>query len=243
MIAAETYVSDGPYSKAESWKMFNRISRRYDFLNRFLSFGLDVFWRKSIARYLPQTPDLKILDLATGTGDVLIYLLKKAQNIKSAVGIDMAQEMLKIGKAKIEKFGLADKARLEEGDINQIPFGENQFDAITIAFGIRNVEEPSRVLTGMFRTLKKGGRALILEFSLPQNAFIRAVYLVYLRHIMPVLGALISGDFKAYSYLNKTVEAFPNSDVFCRLMRDAGFSNVKANPATFGVGTIYQGDK
>lgn len=243
MIAADTYVSDGPYTKAESWKMFNRISKRYDFLNRFLSFGLDISWRKNIARFLPAQPNLEILDLATGTGDVLIYLLRRAKNIKSAVGIDMADEMLKIGRNKIAKFGLAEKVRLQHGDVNSIPFNENQFDAITIAFGIRNVEVPSRVLSEMRRTLKKGGRALILEFSLPKNPVIKAVYLFYLRFIMPAIGALISGDSSAYSYLNKTVEAFPYGDEFCRLMCDAGFVNVKANPTTFGVGTIYQGDK
>jgi demethylmenaquinone methyltransferase/2-methoxy-6-polyprenyl-1,4-benzoquinol methylase len=236
-------IENPTYTKQESWKMFNRISGRYDFLNRFLSFGLDIIWRKKLVNFLPKKDDLKILDLATGTGDVLIYLLRNSKLISKAYGIDMAEGMLTIGKEKIEKNGLNEKITLQLGDINQVSFEGNMFDCTTIAFGIRNVEDPKQVLNEMFRVLKENGKALILEFSLPQSPILKTVYLLYMRYILPVLGAVISGDFKAYKYLNQTVEKFPYGEEFCALMKEAGFKNVKANPLTFGVATIYEGDK
>ena len=243
MATLNTLENDFPYSKAESWKMFNRISRRYDFLNRFLSFGLDISWRKKLAFFLPQKSNLEILDLATGTGDVLIYLCRRAKNIRAAYGIDMADKMLDVGHKKIKRNGLNDKITLKKGDANQIPFEEDSFDAVTIAFGIRNMTEPKHVLKEMGRVLKKGGRALILEFSIPRNTLIRAIHLFYLRKILPKVGAVISGDLKAYQYLNQTVEAFPYGEEFCQMMRDVGFRNVKANALTFGTAMIYEGTK
>lgn len=239
-----TVISENlPYGKSDSWRMFNRISSRYDFLNRFLSFGLDIGWRKKIAVFLPQKSDLEILDLATGTGDVLLYLFKRRHDISQAYGIDLAGQMLRIGREKILKNGLGDKIILKEGDANQIPFDENRFDCTTIAFGIRNVSEPIRVIREMYRVLRKNGRALILEFSIPKNPFVKANYLFYLRKVMPKIGALISGDPQAYRYLNQTVESFPCGEEFCGLMRAAGFKDVRANLLTFGAASIYQGDK
>ena len=234
---------DPIYTKAESWKMFNRIASRYDFLNRFLSLGLDVLWRRKIADFLPEKPNLEILDLATGTADVPLYLLKGKPDIKMVCGIDMAEKMLKIGRKKIEKRNLENKIYLKKGDANQIPFEEAQFDCVTIAFGIRNVAQPFVVLNEMLRVLKKGGRALILEFSLPCNKWIRPAYLLYLKNIVPFLGGFISFDYQAYRYLNKTVEAFPYGEEFCRIMKNIGFDGVVANRLCFGVATIYQGDK
>jgi len=233
-----------PYRKADSWQMFDRISGRYDFLNRFLSFGLDVGWRKRLAEFLPELPELQILDLATGTGDVLIYLTQQSSAIKKSFGIDMAGRMLTRGRQKVQRLGLHDRIQLMEGDINHVlQFEGNQFHAITIAFGIRNVEDPKQVLKEMFRLLKSDGRALILEFSMPPNPLIRGVYNFYLGYILPFLGALFSGDQRAYRYLHLTVRDFPFGKEFCRMMEEAGFKNIKETPLTFGVATIYQGEK
>ncbi len=231
------------YSKSESWKMFDAISGRYDFLNRLLSFGLDIGWRKKIASFLSAGENLSILDLATGTGDVLLYLFEQRKDIKTARGIDLAENMLSRGREKIKGRALENKITLQTGDINQIPFAQNSFNAATIAFGIRNVPEPKKVLSEMFRVLKPGGRAIILEFAVPANKLIRAFHGFYLSKIMPVLGAVISGNFKAYQYLNKTVETFMYGEEFCRAMRESGFLKVHANPLTFGTAMIYTGEK
>ena len=229
--------------KSQIWKVFDDISTRYDLLNRLLSFGFDIGWRKKIKEFLPPKSQLKILDLATGTADVLINLCAGNPNIQEAFGIDLAEKMLEIGKKKIQKKGLTSKIHLQPGDCHQIPFAENTFDCTTIAFGIRNMENPSQVLKEMFRVLKKDGRALILEFSLPQNIFLRNIYLFYLRNAVPVVGGLLSGHFKAYRYLNQTVEDFPYGQAFCRLIKDEGFQNVRGHSLMAGVAAIYCGEK
>jgi len=230
-------------SKTESWKMFDRISQRYDFLNRLFSLGLDVVWRKRLVRYLPNQINQVVVDIATGTADVLLYLFQQNSNISRGDGIDLAENMLAIGRQKVQARQLQDKIVLQHGDAQQIPFPANQFDAATIAFGIRNMAEPVKVLKEIFRVLKPQGRALVLEFSLPQNRFLRSIYLIYLRHFIPALGTVLSGDGGAYRYLNRTVETFPSGRDFCALMESVGFKNIVAHPLTFGVATIYQGDK
>ena len=235
--------SNTDYSKADSWKMFNRISGRYDALNRILSFGLDIGWRKKLAKFLPQRNNLEMLDLATGTADVPIYLLKTAPQIHSFYAIDKAEDMLKIAENKIKKEGLETEITLHEGDITDIPFDDGCFDGVTTAFGIRNVQEPLEALKEMRRVLKPRGCVLILEFSFPSNFFLRAVYLFYLRRIVPALGALISGDSQAYRYLTKTIENFPYGQEFISLMSEAGFQKTCLFPLAFGAATIYRGEK
>ena len=229
--------------KADSWKMFNRIARRYDMLNSILSFGLHKSWRKRIGRFFTRNENQVLLDLATGTADVPIILVKHFPEISKAIGIDLAKEMLTIGENKIAKFRLREKISLSEGDARQIPFNEDSFDAVTMSFGIRNVEDPLIVMREMYRVLKRGGRALILEFSMPAIFFIRVFYLFYLRYAVPGLGFLLTGDYEAYKYLNHSVEKFPCGSVFCDMFSEAGFVNVKAVPVLFGVATIYLGDK
>lgn len=230
-------------SKSTSWQMFDEISPRYDFLNHLLSFGLDILWRKRLACFLPDKPNLNVLDLATGTADVLISLFKRNKNVVSASGVDMADKMMDIGRAKIAKAGLANHITLHHGDAHRIPFEAQTCHAATIAFGIRNMEEPRQVLREMYRVLKPQGRALILEFSLPANAIIRSIHLFYLRQIVPVIGAVFSGHYAAYKYLNTTIETFPYGSNFCALMTEAGFQNVTTHPLLFGVASIYSGDK
>ena len=223
--------------------MFDCISPHYDFLNRFLSLGFDIAWRREIKKYLPPGPLQKILDLATGTADVLLTLVKDNPKVVEAYGIDLAEEMLAIGRKKVTLAGLAERVHLERGDAQKIPYQDDHFDVVTIAFGIRNVPNAILALQEMFRVLKKGGRALVLEFSLPKIFFVRMFYLFYLKIFIPVVGGMISGNFKAYFYLNQTVEKFPYGKQFCRMMEQVGLENTEAYPLLFGIATIYQGDK
>ncbi|MDO8580305.1 MAG: bifunctional demethylmenaquinone methyltransferase/2-methoxy-6-polyprenyl-1,4-benzoquinol methylase UbiE [Candidatus Omnitrophota bacterium] len=241
MISAQQ--TNLPYAKAESWKMFNAISPRYDFLNHLLSFGLDTKWRDQLAAFLPGKEHLDVLDIATGTADVLLSLAKNNSRVTFGTGVDMAEKMLDIGRKKIHEQKLDNRIKLQAADANLLPFGDYSFDVATIAFGIRNVEYPTRVLREMHRVLHRGGRALILEFSLPKNPLVRFGHLFYLRVFVPIIGFLVSGHYRAYKYLNQTIESFPSGQVFCNLMKEAGFQNVKANPLLLGVASIYQGDK
>ena len=222
--------------------MFDRIAHRYDLLNRMLSFGQDSLWRRRVARLLPKGSDLHLLDLATGTADLLLSLQRRSERIEFGVGLDMAGRMLAIGRQKIARSKQDDNLTLVRSDACRLPFCDGTFNAVAIAFGIRNVIDIPLALREMHRVLKPNGRALILEFSLPENRFVRNIYLLYFRHILPTVGALISGDSQAYRYLNETVETFPSGQDFCQLMETAGFTNVKANRLTLGVATIYQGD-
>lgn len=222
--------------------MFDRIAPRYDFLNHFLSLNRDKAWRRRLAQQLPARNDLDVLDLATGTADQLLTLFKSGK-VKSGVGIDPSEKMLQIGRQKIEALKLSNKIKLLPGNAEMIPFENDSFDIVSTTFGIRNVTDVSRALNEMYRVLRRGGRTLILEFSLPKNRIIKSLYLFYFRKILPRLGGLIAGDRHAYRYLNETAETFPYGDDFCRLMNTAGFKNVQSWPLTFGVATLYRGDK
>jgi len=223
--------------------MFDRIAPRYDLLNRILSGGTDVAWRRDMARLLPDWKDLNVLDLATGTGDVLLTLYDMDPKMKGGVGMDMSGKMLSLAKGKIAERGLSERLRMVRADATAIAAPDDHFDAVTIAFGIRNVIDVTKALREMYRVLKPGGRVLILEFSLPENALFRQAYLFYFRHVLPRIGGLISGDRYAYRYLNQTVESFPYGQAFCDLMTEAGFNDVRAHPLSFGIASLYQGDK
>jgi len=227
------------------WVMFDRIAHRYDILNRLLSFRQDVVWRNKLARYLPEGNNLVILDVATGTGDVLISLLKKSpkSKISKSIGIDMAEKMLDFGRQKLRKLKLDDRIELHQGNATDIQFNENTFDAATISFGIRNVNDLDLGIQNMYRVLKPNGRVLILEFSLPKNNVLKNLYLFYFRKVLPFIGGVISGDSYAYNYLNQSVESFPYGDDFCEILKRNGFKNVKYHVLTFGIASIYQGDK
>jgi demethylmenaquinone methyltransferase/2-methoxy-6-polyprenyl-1,4-benzoquinol methylase len=223
--------------------MFDRIAPRYDLLNRLLSFGLDVAWRKNMADFLPAGESIALLDLATGTGDQIFHIIERDTRVTRAVGADLSDKMLEIGRQKIKAHGLEARVTLQNADALKLPFRDGEFDAVTISFGIRNVTDVPAALREMLRVLRPGGRALILECSQPRSAVLRAFYLLYMRHIMPAIGGLISGDSQAYRYLNRTVESFPYGETFCSMMRDSGFEHVKAIPQTMGAATIYQGDR
>lgn len=222
-------------------RMFDRIAFRYDQLNRLLSLGLDMRWRKLVARHLATPSGQRIVDLATGTGDQILAILEASDRVDQAVGFDLAEEMLALGRAKIDRLGLTDRVTLDTGDACAIPSPDDTFDAATMAFGIRNVPDVSLCLREMRRVLRSGGRALILEFSLPRNRFLRLCHRGYLRHVLPRVGGCLSGDFKAYRYLNRTIESFPYGEAFCDLMREAGFGDVTAHPLNGGIVTLYVG--
>ena len=228
-------------SKKTSFEIFNRIAKSYDSVNRILSFGLDIGWRKKVNTLLPQRSNLKLLDLATGTADQVIMLCDLNSNIENAVGMDLSDEMLDIGREKVTRFN--GRIRLENGDAVKLPIDDAQYDAVTISFGIRNVPDVPASMREMYRVLKDDSKALILEFSLPKNPIIRFGHLFYLRWVLPVVGGLISGDYEAYKYLNTSIEAFPYGEEFCTLLREAGFETVTAHPVTFGIATIYEAHK
>ena len=228
--------------KIESYKIFDEIAKTYDFLNHFLSFGIDLYWRKKFLKNLPDGDALNVLDLATGTGDVPIVLTKE-QRVKSVTGIDRSKEMIARGNFKIIKKNLSKKVSLEIGDGVDIPFPDNSFDLVTISFGIRNFPDPQKSLRNIYRVLKPNGRVLIMEFALPKNWLVRKTYFFYFRNILPFLGNLLSGHGDAYSYLNKTVEDFPHGEEFKNWVDKAGFSRTSFSILTFGVVNLYRGDK
>lgn len=247
---SETVESDKPSvqdtaepSRERVWQMFDRIAPRYDLLNRLLSFRQDVVWRRRMMRQLPPGSDLRLLDLATGTADQILSLIDAGPSVASAVGIDMSEGMLEVGRRKIADRALAERVVLKTGDAMAIPESDAMFDVATMSFGIRNVLDVPTALRDIRRVLKPGGRALILEFSRPTNPIFRPLYLFYLRHLLPVIGGWLSGDATAYRYLNQTIETFPSGRDFCALMEDAGFTQVEAIPLTFGIASIYRGDR
>lgn len=213
--------------------LFNQIAPRYDLLNRLLSFGQDQFWRRKVVNFLPERSDLRVLDIATGTADLALIMVKSSRQVTSVIGVDIAVEMLKLGQDKIEKAGFDACIGLQPGDAHKLGFGDASFDVVTIAFGLRNMPGQSQALAEMMRVLKPGGRMIILEFSMPKNPIMRWLYLLYFRHILPRVGAMISGDNGAYRYLNQSVESFSSREI----------DHMQKHPLCFGVATIYVADK
>ncbi len=230
-------------SRQDVYRMFDRIASRYDLANRLLSFGQDIRWRKKLAKLLPERQSQSILDLATGTGDVLLSLVKYSKNIKYGLGLDMSSKMLAEARRKLPGSTISENLSLVRADATNIPCCDNSFDVVTIAFGIRNVTDVKKSLSEMHRVLNNSGKVLILEFSLPLNILVRKLHLFYLRYLLPAIGGLISGDKEAYQYLNRTIESFPYGSDFLKLLDEAGFNNTKVHPLTFGVATIYEGEK
>lgn len=222
--------------------MFDRIVRRYDLLNRVLSLRLDLSWRRQLARLLPAGPGLRVLDLATGTGDMLFAILDEHPDAARLMGMDMSAKMLSRGREKLRERQMLDTTPLVRSDATSIAAADGAFDAVTMAFGIRNVEHVLTALREARRVLRTGGRLLILEFSIPRGPFCW-VYLFYLRHVMTRIGGYVSGDVAACEYLNRSIEHFPCGEAFCQLLREAGFRNVRARPQTLGIATIYSGER
>ena len=218
-------------------KMFDRISPSYDRVNRILSFGLDMRWRRKLAQHLPNEP-FKLLDLATGTGDQIFALLKNNPPLIQAIGLDFSEKMLEIARVKCSDRRIS----FIHGDAQQLPFANQTFDVATFSFGIRNVANPLSALSEIARVLKPKGRCLILEFSLPKRKLFCKPYVWYLRTLLPRLGGWISKDVAAYRYLNQTIEAFASGEEFLTWMRNSGFKTAKSVPILFGSVSLYVGE-
>ena len=223
-------------------ELFDNIASVYDGINRILSLGIDMRWRKQLLQHVPKFPDQILCDLATGTADQLITLAK-SPFITKCYGFDLSTNMLLLGQKKLAKKGLRKKTLLQVGNALSIPVANGFCDLATISFGIRNVSEPGKCLTEMYRILKPQGTALILEFSLPSSPLIKGPYLLYLRHILPRIGGLLSKQKEAYQYLNRTIESFPSGASFLELMHSANFSECRHIPLSFGIASLYIGKK
>ena len=229
-------------SKTEQVRqMFDAISGQYDFLNHFLSFGIDKMWRNKLVNMLKPYQPKTILDVATGTGDLALALNKlKPKRIQ---GLDLSQKMLDVGIAKIKKHGLSDTIAFEQGDSENLPYKTDTFDAATVAFGVRNFSNPVKGMAEICRVLKPAGRLQVLEFSRPKTFPIKQFYWLYTKGILPLWGRIISGDSVAYTYLPKSFYAFKEGDEFLQLMKEAGFTEVAQRRLSFGIATIYTGVK
>jgi len=222
--------------------MFDKIAFRYDFLNRFLSAGIDVGWRKKAIKQLKTLQPQYILDVATGTGDVAILAEKMLHPIK-ITGIDISEGMLDIGRKKLDKSGLKNKIELLQGDSEKIDFADNSFDAITVAFGVRNFQHLEKGLAEMLRVLKPGGKLVVLEFSRPKNFFFKTFYNLYMKIITPGVGKLIAKNKDAYQYLNNSVQRFPEGQNFIDILNKTGYGSTYYKALTLGICTIYCGSK
>ncbi len=227
-------------SKKEQVKeMFDNISHRYDFLNRFLSFGIDKRWRKKAVKILKAHNPKNILDIATGTGDFALAML--ALKPEQVIGVDISEGMLEKGREKLKKKKI-ENIRLETGDSEDLQFEDNTFDAVIVAFGVRNFENLEKGLSEMKRVLKPNGIALILEFSQPKG-FFGWIFNFYSKYILPTWGRLFSGDNAAYTYLPESVKAFPEGEDFKNILSKVGYQSTKDYRLTFGVCSIYEGIK
>ncbi|WP_209319844.1 bifunctional demethylmenaquinone methyltransferase/2-methoxy-6-polyprenyl-1,4-benzoquinol methylase UbiE [Ancylomarina longa] len=227
--------------KAQVALMFNNIARKYDFLNHFLSMGIDKLWRKKAVNLLKPLQPKIVLDIATGTGDFALANLKL--NPDKVIGIDISTEMLAVGREKIAKKNLQDKIELFEGDSENIQFETNSFDAITVAFGVRNFENLEKGLKEMNRVVRPGGKVVVLEFSKPRKFPVKQFYNFYFFRILPLWGRMVSKDASAYTYLPESVNAFPDGEDFLKIYEECGFTDTKQIKLSFGIASIYMGTK
>ncbi len=240
-------ISTKPYKDSDSSKkeqvaqMFDTISSEYDNLNRVISFGIDVSWRKKIVKMVASKNPKLLLDVATGTGDLAILLSQT--NAEKIIGLDISAGMLEVGKQKIAQKNLSSKIEMVLGDSEKIPFEDNTFDAITVAFGIRNFENLESGLSEIYRVLKPNGQFIILETSVPEKFPFKQGYHFYTKNILPLIGRLFSKDKVAYKYLSNSASIFPYGERLNNILRNIGFIDVKNLPQTFGVATIYSASK
>ena len=221
--------------------MFDTISGHYDGLNRVISFGIDIKWRKKVVNIVKSSQPQSILDIATGTGDLAINLAET--NAEKIIGLDISSGMLEIGKEKIKRKNLDSKIEMVLGDSENMPFDDNSFDAITVAFGVRNFETIENGLKEILRVLKPGGTFVILETSMPDKTPYKQGYNFYTKNILPLIGRVFSKDRSAYKYLCESASQFPYGEALNNILRNIGFINVEDLPQTFGVATIYKASK
>jgi len=221
--------------------MFNNIARHYDFLNHLLSLGIDRTWRRQAIEVLKEKKPAFILDVATGTADLAIEAMRLAPD--KIIGIDISEEMLRLGKRKIRELGAEKVIELRKGDSEHLPFEDCTFDAVTVAFGVRNFENIERGLREMLRVLRNDGTLVVVEFSRPKVFPLAQLFLFYFHNLVPLIGRFISKDHRAYSYLPESVHAFPDGSGFTKELEKAGFLSTRCTPLTFGVCSLYVGKK
>ncbi|MBO7199392.1 MAG: bifunctional demethylmenaquinone methyltransferase/2-methoxy-6-polyprenyl-1,4-benzoquinol methylase UbiE [Alistipes sp.] len=237
-----------PYNEEQTKKeqveeMFDNIAPSYDKLNHIISFNLDRIWRRRVMRIVRRAKAVKIMDMATGTGDLAIAI---AKCIDSAhiLGVDLSEEMLAVARRKVQKLGLEERIKLEKGDAENLAMVEDgSIDAVTVAFGVRNFENLERGLSEIHRTLRVGGKFVVLELSVPKNRLIRWFYAQYSHRILPSIGAMISKDKQAYVYLPESIDEFPEPERFAEMLKGVGFKGVKRHKQSFGVAHIYEAVK
>ena len=238
-MEVKPYEAEGS-KKQQVSKMFDNIAKHYDFLNHFLSLGIDKVWRRKMIAELKDVQPQLILDVATGTGDVAINTIKQL-NITGLhiIGLDISPEMLNIGKKKIVTEGMSGTIDMIVGDSENLPFENNKFDAITVAYGVRNFENLERGLSEMQRVLKPKGKLVVLEFSQPRVFPFRQLFNFYFKNILPLIGKMTSKDNRAYTYLYESVQAFPDGDNFLKVLDKTGFKNTACKSLTIGISSIY----
>lgn len=232
-----------PYETGESKKqqvatMFNNVAGTYDFLNHFFSVGIDKLWRRKLVNLIGINRPKLILDVATGTADLAIAETRLQPD--KIIGVDISEKMLDVGREKIKKYP---NIELQTGDSENLQFPENTFDAVSVSFGVRNFENVPAGLSEMHRVLKPKGKVFILEFSKPSNWLVQKLYYFYFCNVLPFVGKLISKDARAYTYLPESVRLFPDGQKFVELLQQAGYKNIECKPLTFGISTIYIGEK
>lgn len=239
MAEVKPYSAEGS-KKEQVAEMFDNISKRYDFLNHLLSLNIDKGWRTKVVNLVKKEKPSNILDVATGTADLAIAL-GKAINV-DVTGLDISAGMLEVGKQKVAKQNLT-HVKLVLGDGENLPFEKETFDAVTVAFGVRNFENLEKGIRDIYRVIKPGGQLVVLEFSEPSNKGFKALYTFYFKNILPNIGKLVSKDSRAYTYLPESVAAFPHGEAFTTILKNCGFRNCTASPVTFGIASIYVGKK
>ena len=235
------YKDSDASKKAQVTQMFDTISNEYDGLNRVISFGIDVKWRNKVVKLIAEKQPENILDIATGTGDLAISLT--STSAKEIIGLDISDGMLEVGRQKISSKKLDGIISMVIGDSEDLPFKDNTFDAITVAFGVRNFENLEKGLAEILRVLKPNGIFVILETSVPTNPIYKIGYKIHTKLILPLIGKLFSKDKVAYSYLSESASVFPYGEALNNILRKIGFINVEDKPQTMGVATIYTASK
>jgi demethylmenaquinone methyltransferase/2-methoxy-6-polyprenyl-1,4-benzoquinol methylase len=235
------YKNDEASKKVQVARMFDAISGKYDFLNHFLSLGIDIGWRKKAIALLAESKPKLILDVATGTGDFAIQAL--TLNPEKIIGVDISEGMLDVGRKKMIDRGYGQKIDMVTGDSENLPFEDNKFDAVIVAFGVRNFENLEKGLAEIRRVLKPGGKAVILEFSKPRRFPMKQLYSFYFKYILPKIGRLFSRDASAYTYLPESVQAFPDGADFLSILDKLGYNQSTCRPLTFGISSLYSATK
>lgn len=236
------YAAEDDGKKEQVTRMFDRIAPEYDRLDHILSFNIDRAWRRRTAGMVRRLHPQRVLDVATGTGDLAILMARKMPHAEITGG-DLSEGMLEVGRRKAASKGVAERIRFVTADAESLPFGEGSFDVVTAAFGVRNFQDLDAGLREMYRVLEPGGEVFILEFSMPEGKIFGALYRFYFRRVLPVIGGLVSKDYSAYKYLPGSVGEFPSGERFLEILRRAGFADCSARKLTRGVAQIYNGKK